>query len=333
MKGASRAREAQFPVFVVAPPRSGTTLVYSILLSSGAFPIYEAESRIVECRPRYGRLTNRRNFRSFVHDYRRSRQFTRSGLDPDRFLVEAMERCNSYVDFLQFFMESMAAAQGKLRWAEKTPNHVLNMGELARAFPDARFIHVIRDGRDVALSQRSVGHTVQFHKDPLIQLVWAAKIWELLASTGRRSGRALGERYLELRYEDVVSRLDETIERLRDFAEIDLDRARISETKVGALAQANTAFTEDGMKGVSEKARERWREGLSERERQVVEWSIGKSLRRFGYEVSGDPAPSIGPTVRLHSGLAPAALLTKRFLNRYTPVGRFSLKPLEIGLT
>lgn len=324
---------ADYPVFVVGSPRSGTTLVYSLLLSSGEFPIYEAESRILECGVRYGRLSTARNFRRFERDYRRSRQFARSGLDPDDFFPRAMDRCDTYMDLLCFFMESMTATQGKRRWAEKTPNHILYVAALARAFPDAKFVHIVRDGRDVALSQRSVDMTDQFHDDPLIQLVWGAKIWELLTTHGARSGRALGDRYLELRYEQVVTRLDETLDRLSTFAEIDLDRTRIAQTKVGALAQANTAFPDDAMEGVSQKAKERWKERLGEEEQRALEWAIGKSLRRFGYSLSDPPLSAPGSRVRFHTRLAPAALLAKRYLNRYTPIGRFGLVPLELDQT
>lgn len=329
----SSGEEARFPVFVVGSPRSGTTLLYSILLSSGAFPLYEAESRIVECGPHYRTLRSAGNFRRFETDYRNSRQFARSGLKADPFFAEARARCKNYVDFLQFFMESMATAQGKIRWAEKTPNHILYMEKLADTFPDARFVHVVRDGRDVALSLRSVDMTRQFSKDPLIELVWGAKIWELLATRGARSGRALGSRYLELRYEEVVSNLDTTMDRLGDFCAIELDRSRIESTRVGALAQANTGFTDDDMRGVSQKAKERWKDRLTDREIDALEWSIGKALGRFGYRVSDPPRPAPNPRVRLHARLAPAALLTKRYLNRYTSVGRFGVVPLELGRT
>jgi hypothetical protein len=324
---------ADFPVFVVGSPRSGTTLVYSILLSSGEFPIYEAESRILECGSRYGRLSNSRNFRRFEQHYRRSRQFVRSGLNPDEFFPRAMEQCDSFLDFLRLFMESMAAAQDKTRWTEKTPNHVLHMEALARAFPTAKFVHMVRDGRDVALSQRSADMTHQFHADPLIQLVWGAKVWDLLATQGARSGRALGDRYLELRYEQVVTRLDETIDRLSAFTEIDLDKTRIAQTKVGALARANTAFTDEEMEGVSQNAKERWKERLDPEEQRALEWTIGGSLRRFGYSLSDPPLPAPGARVRMHARLAPAALLAKRYLNRYTPIGRLGVVPLELDLT
>ncbi len=52
------------------------------------------------------------------------------------------------------FYELYAESQGKARWGDKTPRYMRAMPRIEKALPEARFIHIIRDGRDVALSQR-----------------------------------------------------------------------------------------------------------------------------------------------------------------------------------
>jgi hypothetical protein len=320
------------PVFVVGAPRSGTTLVYSILLASGEFPVYEAESRILECSTRYRSLRSRRNFERFAGDYRRARQFARSRLDPEVFFPLARSRAKDYAEFLRVFMGEIAALQGKDRWAEKTPNHVLYMTTLARAFPGSSFLHIVRDGRDVALSQRSVGMTGRYSRDPVSQLLWGAKIWEMLAREGRASGSKLGDRYLELKYEDVVTDVDGTLAALNRFLGLSIDRQAVTASRIGALGKANTPSAVPEA-GISTSGVQRWSQQLERREVALLDWAIGDCLESFGYRLSetsgGYSATRLN---RLLDRLIPPALVTKRFLNRHTPLGRFARPPLEIGL-
>ncbi len=51
---------------------------------------------------------------------------------------------------------AFANKNGSARWGEKTPEYALGMQQIQRMWPDAKFIHVIRDGRDVALSLKKV---------------------------------------------------------------------------------------------------------------------------------------------------------------------------------
>lgn len=324
---------ADFPVFVVGAPRSGTTLLYSILLSSGAFPIYEAESRIMECESKYGDLRNRRNFERLLDDYLEARQFHRSGLDPESFRRDALSRCSSYPDFLRFFMESMAASQEKIRWVEKTPNHVFHMRELAESFPSARFVHVIRDGRSVALSARAAGHVERFDRDAVGQLVWAGRIWEMMVLHGRRRGEELPGRYLEVRYEEIVRDLDGVLERLRRFVEVPLTRSGVESSRVGSLGSANTSFEQD-MTGISGRSMDRWKQRLDGREIEILHWMLGDALRELGYEVQDEEPETATVSLggMLRSKLSYWALRTRKLLNRRTPVGRLGRKPLEIGL-
>lgn len=321
------------PVFVVGDARSGTTLLYSVILASDTFPIYRAESRIMECGHRYGRLSQESNFQRFASDYLGSRQFARSGLDASALREAPRSSRSSYESFLRYFMDSIAGEAGKTRWVEKSPNHLLFMRELARAFPDARFVHAVRDGRDVALSQRRLRLDSAPSESPLVQLIWAAKHWEMMVKRGRRHGRSLGDRYMEVRYEDLVTNPGEVLPALGRFVDIELSVDEVRRSDVGALSTANSAFGED-LSGISQAPVGRWVDQLSEQEQRVINWAIGGTLAEFGYPVER-PATVAGVPLmaRAHARLSPLAFKTKRLLNRHTPVGRHSRRPLEVGLT
>jgi hypothetical protein len=277
------------PIFVVGSSRSGTTLLYHILLSSGEFPLYEAETLLLSiCPVKYGNIRRKRNYKRFIADWVRSKQFLRSGLDPDEFMDGAKDHHETYTDFLRYFMESMAAKHGKNRWVEKTPGHIMHMEQLSAEFKNAKFIHVIRDGRDVALSKRKAGWIGSKSNNPEKQLLMAAMEWEMAVRHGRKQGEKLGPNYLEVNYEDMVCDIDGVLSKINDFANISVDRKKLEDSSVGSLKKANTAFA-DEMVGISNKALKRWKTGLSEKELATINTAVGDTMLRFGYEVDVRP--------------------------------------------
>jgi hypothetical protein len=120
------------------------------------------------------------------------------GLDVEEMLAVAREAATPEA-FLQELMDSLAAAQGKARWAEKTPGNVAHMDRILAFWPSAKIIHVIRDPRDVYASHVAAG-----------KLNGAAEFirrWsEVMEKAERQKAdiAALRDRYLEIRYEQLV---------------------------------------------------------------------------------------------------------------------------------
>ncbi len=79
----------------------------------------------------------------------------------------------------------MTAQQGALRWAETTPAHVLHMQEIVAQIPGALFIHVIRDGRDVAASLEKQGWIRPLPPDRDRPVLAAAAYWDWIVRRGR----------------------------------------------------------------------------------------------------------------------------------------------------
>lgn len=323
--------EIRAPIFVFGVARSGTTLTYSLLLASGCLPTYAAESRILECASRYGSLRSPRNRRAFLEDFFHSRQFTRSGLSRDVVTELAARRSASWTDFLDGFMTTIAHDQGKTRWAEKSPNNGYFIDPIAEHYPEARFIHVIRDGRSVTASQRKLGWGEKYSRDHRRQLLWIGSVWELQVRAGRKAARLGEDRYLEIRYEDLILNSAETVARIGEFAGLELDLDTVNRSQVGALGVSNTAFTlEQG--GISEGAVDRWRTTLHDDEIALLDWHLGDLLRELGYSGIGETyQPSWRD--RVTASTSKLALDSKRILNLHTPLGRLARRPLEIGLS
>ena len=322
------------PIFVVGASRSGTTLLYSILCSSGEFPHYEAETHLLDiCQIKYGDIKKDKNYNRFINDWIQSKPFFRSGLEPVEFKRKSEENRSSYVDFMKFFMASLAKKQGKKRWAEQTPGHLFHMGILSKAFPKAKFIHVIRDGRDVALSKRKVGWIGTRSSDPIKQLIYAAIDWKMAIRYGQSYAKKLGDNYLEICYEDIICNLDGVLKTVGNFAEIKIDKEQIKSSSIGSLRKGNTAFDER-MGGISSEGMDRWKRILTEKEIYVLNLVIGDTLVNLGYVVDDlDNIRNLRSLwgYRMYSIICPMLFNSKRFLKQKTILGRFTLDKLSIG--
>src|SRR5438477_5605372 len=123
VKAEIKARpRSKAPVFVLGCPRSGTTLLYHMLLSAGNFVVYRAESQVFNLlEPHFGDLHVARNRRLLLDAWKNSSLFARTGLNASLVEKAVMTDCENAGDFLRIVMESMARQQGVERWAETTP--------------------------------------------------------------------------------------------------------------------------------------------------------------------------------------------------------------------
>src|SRR5581483_10272869 len=101
------------PVFVLGSPRSGTTLLYHMLLSAGNFAVYRTESNVINLlEPRFGDLSKISNKRRLLDAWYDSRLYTLSGLDKAELEARVMPECENGGDFLRVIMEEMCRKQG-----------------------------------------------------------------------------------------------------------------------------------------------------------------------------------------------------------------------------
>src|SRR5215470_19298867 len=133
------------PVFVVGSARSGTTLLYHMLLSSGGFAHFFGEPAVFDLLvPKFGDLTSVRNRERVMNRWMGSKMHRASGLDGELMRRKVLAECNSNADFLRLLMQEVARQQGVPRWAVWGPDNLLYMREIKSQMPDARFLHVIR---------------------------------------------------------------------------------------------------------------------------------------------------------------------------------------------
>jgi hypothetical protein len=216
-------------------------------------------------------------------------------------VLERFERLDRFEPdaALRAFYVIYAARHEKPRWGEKTPAYVRHMRKIERALPEARFIHVIRDGRDVALSRwkRTLG---EGKRAPASQV---AEGWQRRIRRAQKQGRRL-RHYLELRYEDLVTDTEPNLRRISDFLEIDFDPAMLRYYEHAADRMAEMARdlpASDGkptrpgeermqahamtQKPPDPGAMYRWKERMSPEDVAAFDAAAGELLGELGYEV------------------------------------------------
>jgi hypothetical protein len=205
----------------------------------------------------------------------------------------ALEPLNS-ADAVRDFFRLYAEQQGKARWGDKTPGYVQRMRLIERVLPEARFVHIIRDGRDVALSvvPRSWGPAT---------IAAAAENWKLRIERARRQAPHLGH-YLEVHYEDLISGTEAVLRNVCEFIELDFDpemlryheraEVRLAEKARDLSRPWGTVTAEsrvESHKLASQPPQEdriaRWKTLMSDDDRREYEAIAGEALAAVGYEV------------------------------------------------
>ena len=188
------------PLFVVGMNGSGTTMMLNHLGQHPDLYAFPGETSVLpyylQNQSKYGDLQNDSNFRRLWDDLRSSYPFRlRNARKPIDLPEDWLEIPRSAAGIFDRIIRIFASKEGKTRWSEKTPFHVLHILMIAQAFPDSRFIHMVRDGRDCAISDhRRWGR----HPNGTIYR------WKNVIAEGRRQGELIGDRYVEMRYEDVT---------------------------------------------------------------------------------------------------------------------------------
>ncbi len=271
------------PVFVVGSPRSGTTFLYDALQSTGGFPVYNRESHVFSgLVTRVGNLSVPRNREKLIAKWLESQYFKPIGVDVEEVKLRFLRDGRNGGDFLRFVMEDMAHHQNMERWADHTPDHVLYMQQIKSTIPDALFIHLVRDGRDVALSLDKQGYLDSYLWHKRYGVMVCGIYWEWTVEAGMQQGARMRDSYLEVRYEDLIGKPHETFARIGNFLDQEMEWERIRRAGIGAVSNPNTAFSA-GSNGGDFSPICRWKTAFPKDDLPRFESMLGPCLQRLGY--------------------------------------------------
>ena len=276
------------PVFIVGAPRSGTTLLQYILRSHPALSLPTGESHffipLIRREAEFGNLTKLENVKHVLQAmYAQSAEFLMTDLHGLKFDIGRLaeefvqEGRHTMKDLIAGLFEKNAAGEGKSRWGDKTPYYVLHMPKLINWWPNAQFIHIVRDGRDVALSLFDRRHDFRVYNT-----YFAAKYWEQYVEIGREQGQKLPTgHYLEIRYEDILSDQAGSLERICHFLHEEYSDSLLEFKKAGIAGKTPLL-----QKPVQKDNQDKWRTAMTAGQIELFESAAGESLNKFGYALT-----------------------------------------------
>jgi hypothetical protein len=271
------------PFFIVGSGRSGSTLLRMMLASHSRLTIPpETWYLIPLLQPiSVDRPVTADEVESAVSIVARHYRWPDMKLDAQDFRHEAARLPEPHLrDLVEVVYRSHVQAEGKARWGDKTPVYIEILPQLATMYPNSRFIHLIRDGRDVAKSFQAtdwIGRWLHDNAREWIRALECRRRW--VCSDFR-------DRILQVRYEDLVLETESALRKICGFIGEEFEPQMLSwqlEVDEQVPARERDVNAKLKLKSGAESVA-RWKREMSAREMFVSEAFMGSDLTRLGYE-------------------------------------------------
>lgn len=287
-------------VFVVGCPRSGTTLLQRMLNNHPHLAV-AYDTLFIPAAVRGQREKNPAVTPALLESIRNFRRFHRFGL-PEGILESLASGADDYAELVARIYDAYARSHAKPLGGEKSPGYVRHMPMLQALFPWARFVHLVRDGRNVALSLMDWGKQKQKPKGPARKYrMWAdspaavsALWWVHKANRGCKDAESLRPgTYVEIAYEALVAEPEAELRKLAAFLQLpysdDMVHFYVGKTVNKAGLSAKSAWL-PATPGIRD-----WRKSMDRDDLEMFEALAGECLAAFGYPLHFD---SISPSTR-----------------------------------
>lgn len=304
------------PLFIVGMPRSGTKLVRDLLNNHSFISISEIETNFLPIWQKnwtkYGDLSKIRNFKKFYNEMKTYTYFMY--MNENKNLIQFSDWYNLCTNYtIQDVFESLIrhdtnVSEGtNVIWGDKSPDYIRYLPTLNNLFPEARFIHIIRDVRDYCLS---------------INMAWgknmlrAAQRWCDDVNKVQKNSKKLEDKYLEIKYENLISDPKSVLKNICSFLEIEYDEKMINLKKpVEKIGDAKR------QKGIKSDNKYKYKKCMDPKTKYKIESIAGNLLKKNRYDIEYS-----GKTYTL-SPIKMAYYQIRDILNRI----KFNIKQRGIG--
>ncbi len=288
------------PIFIVGVHRSGTTLLRYMLGSHSRIYI-PPESDFIPyffLRDPTGELSDERiarMLRIIFERYRFVKEWQGDPPAPGRFIASLPARTPAA--FLDALYGAYAGQYGAERWGDKTPIYASYLALIHRIFPNAQFLHIIRDGRDAALSMLDKYEREEFHVD----VFFAARNWVRRIRRAQRAGSRLGPNlYYELRYERLIQDPEGELRAICGFLGETFEPDMLEYHQVARERIATDSHFFSNVRNPPSRQRiDRWQSEMPVKDQRLVQFVSGRLLTELGYSLNDLGPMPVSELVRM----------------------------------
>ncbi|EKU97437.1 sulfotransferase domain protein [Leptolyngbya sp. PCC 7375] len=298
-------------IFLVGCPRSGTTLLQQMLDAHPDVAI-APETHFIRNfwlkREQYGDLAEDSNYQALLNAIADIPEFAEMELDLSTFQDAAQKLDRSYAVLFNLLLDQFRQDRNTQIVGEKTPNHLLYMQILQTFFPNARFIHIVRDPRAVVNSWKTVPWSTG-------SIAGDAEVWRRYMATARQSPPDNGAIFT-LYYEQLISTSEDCLKKLCNFLELSFDASMLDYyTHQSKRVNVNREpWKGNAVRPVSSKSLTRWQRELSTAEIATIESVAGSEMCQLGYELQSGSWHLLRANAQKHT--QQKLKLAKRYMNR-----------------
>jgi hypothetical protein len=290
---------AESPFFVIGSPRSGTTLLRLLLTSHPSLVIPPECGFITWLHPEYGdwrrlEFSDREHVHQFAQAVRNARKFETWRIDTND-IAQAVAAAHpaTYAQACGCIYRLFCHRVGKASamWGDKNNFYLTHIGLLRNIFPQARFVHIVRDGRDVACSYREVmamGSNSVYRPELPIELEQIARRWsDDIRAIRKELDPIEGVSAIELRYEDLTSAPETELEGVCKFLGVDFAPTMLTFYDANRRNELEPSVTLDWkrrtLEPISTGTVGQYRKVLSAVDIERFDEVAGAELRRYRY--------------------------------------------------
>jgi hypothetical protein len=270
------------PIFIVGAPRSGTSLLRNLLYSHPQL-FFRSETQFIPAFYRvYGNPRSRSQALKLAKKMVKMEWISRWEENID---VNKMAEQGTFAGLVDNMFMQVARREGGSVWGDKTPHYVRDIETLREIFPAARFVHIIRDGRDACLSQLKANFGPR-------TIYCAAEYWKKCVEAGLQSENHVpANQLMSVRYEELLLDTEKEMRRVCDFLDLPFEAAVCIPTPV-SLRYRKPIFRKVAISyGTVDKLvptnSQKWKREMSHTDRVIFESIAGDLLERLGYETQG----------------------------------------------
>ncbi len=193
----------------------------------------------------------------------------------DRFSIISNPSISSFFEVVSSHYCNALKPRAKLI-GDKNPYLTFFIPHLKQMFPKAKYIHLIRDGRDVASSWHK---TLELN----MELETAAKRWNWALKEVERFTFLIKNQLLEIKYEDLVSYPEMTLKRVCKFLDVPFDKVMIDTEVVGSSEEVTTGHHKRSIEKVNTKSIAKWKTSLTNGQIETIKPILSARLKKYGY--------------------------------------------------